>query len=283
MISSCSDAISKYPKLYMIIIDCPKEKKNRRKAQWYLTRDLAVAKDNEEHAIMLTFEAKGEGHSAGDYMVEDRENMCVVCASADGLTLHHVVPYVYRQWFPLSIKSKSSRDLLLLCKECHDQYERHATALKKSLATKYELPLEGKGWIRVPENRAARKAATALLHVADKIPSARQDELRSTINTFWEKKKQSEVDGDDWTKLEWEQVLKKCCELQDLFQGKDFIEHGQGVVQHLATNKSIDNDGKERWPDLEIFIKQWRQHFLDHSKPRYLSERWTVDGSIYTN
>lgn len=62
-------------------------------------------------------------------MLEDRENHCVVCASQNGLTLHHVVshhlsdcvlalrclsytrtlkvPYVYRQWFPLSIKSKS--------------------------------------------------------------------------------------------------------------------------------------------------------------------------------
>lgn len=64
-------------------------------------------------------------------MLEDRENHCVVCASQNGLTLHHVVshhlsdcvlalcclsytwtlkvPYVYRQWFPLSIKSKSVR------------------------------------------------------------------------------------------------------------------------------------------------------------------------------
>ena len=159
--------------------------------------------------------------------------------------------------------------------------------LKKSLASKYELPLEGKGWIRVPENRAARKAAAALLNAADKIPSARQDELRNTINSFWKEKQQNYLSdnslGDDWSKLDWDQVLKKCLELQDLFQGKDFLEHGRGVVQSLTANKVIENDDKERWPDLEAFIREWRQHFLDHAKPLYLSDRWTVDGSIYTD
>ncbi|KAI9497203.1 hypothetical protein BDB00DRAFT_19669 [Zychaea mexicana] len=272
----------------------------RRKAQWYLTRDLALVKDNEERAIMLTFEAKGDGHSEDDYMVEDRDNICVVCGSADGLTLHHVVPYVYRQWFPLTIKSKSSRDLVLLCKNCHDRYERHAMTYKKNLATKYDLPLEGKGWVRVPENRIARKAATALLRAADKIPPGRLEELKNTVTAFWERKKQDATAVDisdtatsatatltesaaDWKSLNWDHVIQRCSELQDVFQGANFVEHGQGVVQQLRVYKILDNDGRERWPDLEVFIKQWRQHFLDHSKPQYLSERWTVDGEIYTH
>ncbi|KAI9249438.1 hypothetical protein BDA99DRAFT_523783 [Phascolomyces articulosus] len=270
---------------------------NQRKAQWYLTRELAAVKDNEERSIQLNFDTKGEGHAEDDYMVEDRSNFCVICASTDGLTLHHVVPYVYRQWFPLTIKSKSSRDLLLVCKQCHDQYERHATSLKKSLATKYELPLEGKGWVRVPENRTARKAASALLRAADKIPVERKKELENTVHSFWEQKKQDptqtndkrkensndSTEPTDWRSLDWDQVLQKCCELEDLFQGSNFIEHGQGVVQHLMVNKSVDDNGKEGWPDLESFVKQWRQHFLDHSKPQHLSDRWTVGGEIYTH
>ncbi|KAI7853317.1 hypothetical protein BDC45DRAFT_510934 [Circinella umbellata] len=277
----------------------------RRKAQWYLVRELATIKDNEERAIQLNFEAKGQGHAEDDYMVEDRDNFCVICGSTDSLTLHHVVPYVYRQWFPLTIKSKSSRDLLLVCKHCHDQYERYATSFKKNLATKYELPLEGKGWVRVPENRTARKAASALLRAADKLPPQRKQELETIVKDFWERKKQeistmeaiqtikkdkeekeacNDDESVDWQVLDWQEVLQKCCELQELFQGPDFIEHGQGVVRHLMVKETVDdNNGKERWPDLEDFVKEWRQHFLDHSKPKHLSERWTVDGEIYTH
>ena len=192
-----------------------------------------------------------------------------------------------------------------MCKNCHDQYERYATSLKKKLATKYELPLEGKGWVRVPENRTARKAASALLRAADKMPSQRKEELEKIVKDFWEQKKQESptmeaiqivkkykeekerCNNDEsvgWQALDWKQVLEKCCDLQELFQGSDFIEHGQGVVQQLMFNKAVDdNNGKERWPDLEDFVKEWRQHFLDHSKPKHLSERWTVDGEIYTH
>ncbi|KAI9243532.1 hypothetical protein BY458DRAFT_561194 [Sporodiniella umbellata] len=62
----------------------------RKKAQWYLNRDLASLVPNEPKSIQLNFEAKGNGHKEGDYMVEDRTNMCVGCGATGGLTLHHV-------------------------------------------------------------------------------------------------------------------------------------------------------------------------------------------------
>lgn len=64
---------------------------------------------NESRSIKLTFEAKGDGHKKGDYMVEDRSNTCVSCGSNQYLTVHHVVPEMYRHWMPLTIKSKSVR------------------------------------------------------------------------------------------------------------------------------------------------------------------------------
>jgi hypothetical protein len=44
----------------------------------------------EDKAIQLVFDAKGDGHSEGDYMVEDRANICVSCGSPNALTLHHI-------------------------------------------------------------------------------------------------------------------------------------------------------------------------------------------------
>jgi hypothetical protein len=61
----------------------------RKKADWYLNRDLAVML-TEDKAIQLVFDAKGDGHSEGDYMVEDRANICVSCGSPNALTLHHI-------------------------------------------------------------------------------------------------------------------------------------------------------------------------------------------------
>ncbi|KAL0082081.1 hypothetical protein J3Q64DRAFT_1721679 [Phycomyces blakesleeanus] len=241
-----------------------------KKAQWYMSRKLANPHSSHAKAIQLTFEAKGQGHSADDYMVEDRVNSCVSCDARDGLTVHHVVPDMYRRWMPLVIKSKSSRDLLLLCKICHDGYEGHALKLKKQLVKKYDIALEGKGWIQRPDYRAARKAAAALLRAPEKIPQSRIEELTTTVDSF--------AKGEGWTDLKWTDILSKCSELKDTFQGPDFVEHGECVVGQLMQNT---ND-RGRWPDLEEFVKQWRQHFLDHLKPKFLSSRWTVDGDIYT-
>ncbi|KAF7729317.1 hypothetical protein EC973_004573 [Apophysomyces ossiformis] len=244
---------------------------NEKKAQWYLKRQLATCLP-ETRAIQLTFKAKGDGHRSDDYMVEDRVNACVACASTEGLTLHHVVPDMYRRWMPLVIKSKSSRDLLLLCKHCHDRYERDATALKKQFAKIYDIPLEGKGWVQVPENREARKAASALLRHPN-IPEKRREELADIVKNFQKP---------EWADWDWEKILTTCCELKDQFQGPDFVEHGEYVVAQLMKSQEI-REGKTVWPDLEIFVKQWRQHFMDHLQPKHLSERWSVDGDIYTH
>lgn len=169
-----------------------------------------------------------------------------------------------------------------MCKVCHDRYERHATAFKKQIAAEYDIPLEGKGWIKCPENRTARKAAAALLwsHHADRIPADRREALAETVKNFW----RSYAVANEEQNLAWEDILKRCCDLKDVYPGPDFMEHGRGVTKRLIKNMRLDPDtGKERWPELEEFIKAWRSHFVKHSQPRHLSTRWTVDGEIYND
>lgn len=55
-----------------------------------MNKDLAELLTEETKAIQLTFEAKGDGHKEGDYMIEDRSNICVSCGVPDNLTMHHV-------------------------------------------------------------------------------------------------------------------------------------------------------------------------------------------------
>lgn len=175
-----------------------------------------------------------------------------------------------------------SRDLLLLCKVCHDRYERHATTFKKQIAAEYDMPLEGKGWIKCPENRTARKAASALLRGGhDKIPLDRQNALTEIVQKFWSSYSAS---AEEEKNLPWEDILQRCCDLKDVYPGPDFIEHGRGVTEQLLKKKQMDPlTNKERWPDLETFIKQWRAHFVEHAQPLHLSARWTVEGEIYND
>ncbi|KAI9486929.1 MAG: hypothetical protein EXX96DRAFT_59816 [Benjaminiella poitrasii] len=249
---------------------------NEKKAQWYLKRELATPLEDESKAIKLTFQAKGDGHKEGDYMIEDRSNVCVACGSTEQLTMHHVVPEMYRHWMPLVIKSKSSRDLLLLCKHCHDEYEQKAIKLKKECVNRFDIPLEGKGWIYLPEHKKAKKAASALIRSSDKIPKERQEVLKKIVSDFWNEYYHDNKEED------WNAILQICGSLVDHYKGPDYIEHGQSAIEQL-TAKCVITEEKETWPDLEAFIKEWRQHFLDHLKPTHLSSSWNVDSDIYSH
>ncbi|CAO3614716.1 unnamed protein product [Cunninghamella blakesleeana] len=276
---------------------------NEKKANWYLKRNLANTLPQEQ-SIELTFEAKGDGHDLNDYMVEEQSNNCVVCNATKELTTHHVVPDMYRKAMPLCIKSKSSRDLLLLCKQCHDQYEDDAIKLKKEIVKQYDCPLEGKGWIHSAENRYVRKAATALLRCKEKLPENRIKELEDKVKAYQSSTPYvsssalpplstsssessselvDEIKEVPLTDLSWDDLLNTCSKLKDMYHGPDFIDHGTFVVQQLmGKGKTMDETTfNERWPELESFIKLWRKHFLDHLQPKYLSKKWTIDGEIY--
>lgn len=138
------------------------------------------------------------------------------------------------------------------------------------------MPMEGKGWIVIPEHRTMRKTASALISAANKMPIERRQQLEQIIYEYW-------MQHAGWENLSWGQVLEECAGFKDMERGPDFIEHGQGVVQHLMSNMYMNQENKERWPDLEKFIKQWRQHFLDYAQPSHLSSKWSVDSDIYTN
>lgn len=165
--------------------------------------------------------------------------------------------------------------MLLLCKICHDSYEQKAMQLKKDGVKRFNIPLEGQGWVYLPEYKRVKKAASALLRSSDKIPKDRQDILKSQVLEFWET-------YDKKCDLSFEEILETCSTLEDHFKGPDFIEHGNSAIQQLTEKCVMNEDNQETWPDLEDFIKQWRQHFLDNLKPMFLSSKWSVDNSIYS-
>ncbi|KAI9597380.1 hypothetical protein BDF19DRAFT_297357 [Syncephalis fuscata] len=275
----------------------------KKRANWYLSRGLAcqveskcLQNDSESEAakeeiplvIQLNFITRGRGRAGDAYYLEDRHDQCVCCGSDQGLTMHHVVPELYRQHMPLSVKSRSSHDILPLCSKCHDQYEKSAMDLKKKIAQQYSLPLEGQGWIECREDGVVRRAASALLLHKSKIPEARQDSLAKCVKEWWQNHiadtNEALIDQDSTDTIHNipRQILKQACLLKDRVKGLDFIEHGEYIVQQLLQQQDTNENGQLCWPDLEAFIRQWRKHFIDHTHPAYLSPHWHVDDPIYT-
>ncbi|KAJ1847603.1 hypothetical protein LPJ57_008752 [Coemansia sp. RSA 486] len=264
----------------------------RKKLDWYLSRNLAHEID--ETTIQLTFQNKGNGRSKEPFYLQDMRNICVVCNSSSSLTMHHVVPYQYRQNMPEAIKSHSSFDLLPVCIECHDRYERHASALKKHLAECFDAPFAGIGWIDRPDVGKAAKAAAALLSKNPRIPRTRLDDLGAIVqrvaldraNLFSDDTRQwieacrrdvSEISAN-------ENLLHELCAMEVRVAGPDFRSHGEMVVDAvLRSQKNLPMcpackemvDG-----GIPALVVLWRKHFVEHAHPAHLPDHWVSEYTV---
>ena len=114
-----------------------------KKAFWYLERNLAEI-TNDERAIKLTFEPKGNGFEDNEIFGRSiRIVQCVVTGISDGLQRHHIVPYCYRTYFPEQYKSKNHHDVVLLNFEIHSDYEQKANVFKDEVARMYNVKTIG--------------------------------------------------------------------------------------------------------------------------------------------
>lgn len=91
-----------------------------RKADWFLKRNLAIEIPPPEgfaRAIQLTF--NHQKVTPPKWSTLSIANQCVICGSPSELTLHHVVPYVFRRQMPAEEKDHSRQWCVLLCVEHH--------------------------------------------------------------------------------------------------------------------------------------------------------------------
>jgi hypothetical protein len=225
---------------------------DRRRADWYLSRSLADVVQEEPLIIKLNFVPKGRGHIDEPYYLTAKENRCVVCGAEGNLTRHHAVPYCYRKWFPESIKSRSSHDVVPLCVDCHERYETFAFQLKKKLAVDYGVPLDGQTTKVVDPTIQARKAAYALFQFGDRMPPERKAYMLSVVSDYLKK------NAEDLT----------ATDIQSLSLPRDRRHKHTRSYGKLLVEKLTDFNG---------FIRMWREHFLVHMKPQFMFEHWDVN------
>jgi len=229
------------------------------RADWYIKRGLAKLVSKHPPVFQLTFIPHGPGHRdhGAEYFLSEKESICVVCGSTE-VTRHHVVPYQYRRYLPLEYKSRRSHDILLLCLEHHEEYERHSLELQRVIAKRYGIeagPLKNEGReIAIKVGMISRTLLSRKLK--DKIPAERRAELTRWVALHLG---HDPDDGD----------------LMDLYLTALSLKHRRTLPEethgYRVAQKLIEEG------TIEDFVIEWRQHFIDKMKPAYLPIGWTVD------
>lgn len=112
--------------LLMTKDDLPLTTISYKKYIWYLKKNLAyevpVTKGMSYTKILkLNFVPKAI--SDNKTLTSVKENKCVISGRTDELTVHHVIPYVVKKYFPLEEKEHTNQWCVLLTEEIHRNIE----------------------------------------------------------------------------------------------------------------------------------------------------------------
>ncbi|KAJ2807589.1 hypothetical protein H4R21_000413 [Coemansia helicoidea] len=258
----------------------------QRRVDWYLARGLARRVDPQ--TIQLAFANRGSGRRDEPFYPQDMRNECVVCGSAERLTMHHVVPHQYRHHMEEAVKSRSSHDLLPLCTACHDAYEAHAVRFKQHLAVCFAAPLQGTGWTARRDIGRAQRAAAALASPAvAKIPAPRVAELQAAVDEAV--RANAALLGADarscidecrargagvWTSAA---VLDGLLALETQVRGPDYRSHGEIVVAAAPRPETCGACRALAAGGPAALVAAWRRHFVECARPAHLPDHWSVD------
>lgn len=224
---------------------------DEKKTNWYLSRNLAEVVSDSPLTIKLKFKPKGLGNHNKTYGLIEMRNLCVNCGKDTELNRHHVVPYCYRKFFPLKLKSHNFHDVLSLCVSCHEKYERSADRLKEFLANEYNAPINGETIDNKDLIKVSKIASTLLKEDLSKLPKSRIHELKSTIKSKFNIKRLTSKKLEELAKIKIT-ILERT--------------HGQIVMEQIT--------------DIQSFVEMWRDHFVTNNKCQYLPRDWSVKTKI---
>jgi len=221
---------------------------SKKRAKWYLDKDLAEEMDVEGPlSIRLKFEPKGPGTPDIEYYLHGRDNKCVVCGISEYLTRHHIVPYAFRRFFPGDLSENNSYDVVPLCAECHEAYEKKADGLRDELCEKYGVPRSGVQPVYDKELHKAAKYSNAILKQSETIPEDVLEDMKVHLQEFLGKEEVTDDDLESLREQRW-----------------TFVEESKSFAELIM--KQVE--------DLDEFVFIWRDHFLEHAQPKYLHESW---------
>ncbi len=220
-----------------------------KRARWYVVRNLADWMDDNHKDFKLRFEPNGHGQHHDAFYTQPMDDVCVVCGTTENLTRHHIVPFQFRKLLPVEYKGRNHHDILLVCEDCHEQYERHADKLKEEVLLGYGSLYNKKSKAEFHNGRV--KSARMLLD------NLKQGSLKAregaSVNIPEER-------------LEH---LKKVASMEL----KELPESWKAqYIEDMMSPKK-----------LHAFFIMWRQHFMDIMAPKFMPEHWTVEHRLECN
>lgn len=254
----------------------------KKKAKWYLDRDLAIQVDDNE--IQLTFQPKGHGFSDNEEFGKSfREAKCVVTGIKEDLQRHHIVPYCYRSYFSEEYKSKNHHDVVLINHDVHAEYEVEATKYKDKLADIYGIKKindYNKAYVKLINQENSDKLiimnkVSAIINGYNKIP---MDIIKKNIHDV---SNYLNINYEILIKCNYIQLLKLYRILKEQYEyqlqifkqkHKKYYDHGYHLVRKLNTEDK-----------LKDFIILWRKHFIETTNPQHMPDGWSIDFRIKTN
>lgn len=220
---------------------------SKKRANWYIDRNLAEWVS--EKTFRLKFIPQGNGKADVPYYSVKVENRCVCCGTTENMTRHHVFPYMFKSKLPIQYKSRSNYDILPVCSECHESYERKADFVKRDL----ELDVVSKTSIHCDKEEIKRiksvMASRRFLEQYDEHPDFYK-------NVPLEKVMEHEENA---AQIIDEKMLEK-----SVINKKYWVEKLMESIIH-DENKLFE------------FVKMWRTHFVETMKPKFLPDLWVVD------
>ena len=243
----------------------------RKRMLWYLSNNLAEEIEGlDRPTISLNFEPKGRNSGDDDYFVEAKANQCVCCGEKEYLTRHYIVPFSFRQHFPMEYKSHSSHDIVVLCANCGITAARSTQQLRQVLVLRYfgyrkdvrDLLCNKKGYVDSALNEA-KKAASALLKSGSKMPQKRKLILVQRILTA--------IPHVDIENLQEE--LPDIATIDTFIPFEEYRPVEQLICEKILLEGNVHNN-------LCSFIIEWREKFLRDCEPKYLPKSWSVNHRI---
>ena len=265
------------------------------KINWYLSKNLGKLVSNNPTTLQLLFEPSGRSERTQKDKEDDkfytltRKNECVACGKSENLHRYHVIPMLYRQYFPLNLKSHRSHDVLLLCFPCHEKANRYTQNIKDKLSIQYSIPKYTQTTTLTRQLREYRKLARTI-YKSNKIPEERIQFITNKLFTFI---------FNNYTQLERFPVDMKELILEHTNERSSFTE--QQFIDYILNNeemrnkclnyfqnveveeRQVDCHGKlvmEKVSDMYKFIIMWRQAFVQNMKPKFMPEGWNIEHRI---
>jgi hypothetical protein len=244
---------------------------SRKKARWYIQKNLAEWKIDEANTIQLKFEPKARSAADHDYGKTTKKNVCVACGNAEKHQMRfYIVPHVYRNLFPKKYKTHMSHDVVLLCSDCHLICGQASNVRMNQLEEQFHPQ---KSYHVDHELYKMRSSAMALLNWRQQIPPSRLAYHESNVKLYFKMKmdKSGNASNDEpclgpITKEQLQEVIH----VDYRIQNPNYIPGPELVVNSLVNNHEAMAD----------FIKGWRQFFLDTIHPRHLPKGWSVNYAI---